>query len=108
LPGELCQGDKVIFLDLKNKTAVYAPGVVVPLARPFWGSIAVVPPPSVGRVTDQRPAAGGANMDKRDLLPGTTLYLPVFIPGALLSLGDAHAAQGHGEVAGSAIETSLK
>ena len=109
LPGEFASGrEKVVYLDLKKKTAEYAPGVVVPLARPFWGSIAVVPPPSVGRVTDQRPNAWGANMDNRDLIAGTTLYLPVFIPGALLSLGDGHAAQGHGEVAGSAIETSLK
>lgn len=108
LPGEFAQRDKVIFLDLKNKTAEYAPGVVVPLTKPFWGSIAVVPPPSVGRVTDQRPGAWGANMDNRDLVGGTTLYLPVFVRGALLSLGDGHAAQGHGEVGGSAIETSLK
>jgi len=108
LPGEFAQRDKVIFLDLKNKTAVYAPGVVVPLTKPFWGSIAVVPPPSVGRVTDQRPGAWGANMDNRDLVSGTTLYLPVFVRGALLSIGDGHAAQGQGEVGGSAIETSLK
>jgi acetamidase/formamidase len=108
LPGEFAQRDKVIFLDLKNKTAEYAPGVVVPVTRPFWGSIAVVPPPSVGRVTDQRPGAWGANMDNRDLVAGTTLCLPVFVPGALLSIGDGHAAQGQGEVGGSAIETSLQ
>ena len=108
LPGEFTQHDKVIVLDLKKKTAEFAPGVVVPLNKPFWGSIAVVPPPSVGRVTDQRPNAWGANMDNSDLIAGTTLYLPVFVRGALLSLGDGHAAQGHGEVGGSAIETSLK
>jgi acetamidase/formamidase len=108
LPGEFAQRDKVIYLDLKNKTAEYAPGVVVPLTRPFWGSITVVPPPSVGRVTDQRPGAWGANMDNRDLVAGTTLYLPVFVRGALLSIGDGHGAQGEGEVGGSAVETSLK
>jgi acetamidase/formamidase len=108
LPGEFQQRDKVITLDLKNKTAEYAPGVIVPLTKPFWGSIAVVPPTSVGRVTDQRPGAWGANMDNSDLVTGTTLYLPVFVRGALLSIGDGHAAQGHGEVGGSAIETSLK
>jgi acetamidase/formamidase len=85
-----------------------APGVVVPLGNPFWGSIVVVPPPAVGRITDQRPGPWGANMDNSDLVAGTTLYLPVFVPGALLSIGDGHAAQGHGEVGGSAIETSLK
>ncbi len=109
LPGEFAAGrDKFVYLNLKNKTADYGSGIVLPLTKPFWGSIAVVPPPSVGRVTDQRPAAWGANMDNSDLVAGTTLYLPVFVPGALLSLGDGHAAQGHGEVAGSAIETSLK
>ena len=108
LPGEFQQRDKVITLDLKNKTAEYAPGVVVPLTKPFWGSIAVVPPASVGRITDQRTGAWGANMDNSDLVAGTTLYLPVFVRGALLSVGDGHAAQGHGEVGGSAIETSLK
>ena len=108
LAGEFTPRDKIIVLDLKNKSAEYAPGVSVPLTKPFWGSIAVVPPPSVGRITDQRPGAWGANMDNRDLVAGTTLYLPVFVRGALLSLGDGHAAQGEGEVGGSAIETSLK
>ena len=108
LAGEFAPRDKIIVLDLKNKRAEYAPGVVVPLTRPFWGSIVVVPPLSVGRITDQRPGPWGANMDNRDLVAGTTLYLPVFVRGALLSLGDGHAAQGEGEVGGSAIETSLK
>ena len=109
LPGEFAAArDKIWFLDLKNKTAELAPGVVVPLGRPFWGSIVVVPPPAAGRITDQRPGPWGANMDNSDLVAGTTLYLPVFVPGALLSIGDGHAAQGHGEVGGSAIETSLK
>jgi acetamidase/formamidase len=108
LAGEFMPRDKILTLDLKNKSAEYQPGVVVPLTRPFWGSIAVVPPPSVGRITDQRPGPWGANMDNSDLVAGTTLYLPVFVRGALLSLGDGHAAQGHGEVGGSAIETSLK
>src|SRR5207237_6192579 len=99
LPGEFAAGrDKVVYLDLKKKTAEYAPGVIVPLNRPFWGSISVVPPPSIGRITDQRPNVFGGNMDNSDLVAGTTLYLPVFVPGALLSIGDGHAAQGHGEV----------
>jgi len=109
LPGEFADArDKIWSLDLKNKTAELAPGVVVPLGKPFWGSIVVVPPSTVGRITDQRPGPWGANMDNSDLVAGTTLYLPVFVPGALLSIGDGHAAQGHGEVGGSAIETSLK
>src|SRR5262245_35823832 len=99
--------DRVLWLDLKNKTTEYAPGVVVPL-KPFWGVIAVAPPPSLGRVSSGPPSTFGGNMDNRDLVGGTTLYLPVFVPGALLSIGDGHAAQGEGEVCLSAIETSLK
>ena len=99
--------DKVLWLDLKNKTTEYAPGVVVPL-RPFWGVIGVAPPPTMGRVPSGPPNIFGGNMDNRDLIGGAKLYLPVFVPGALLSIGDGHAAQGYGEVCLSAIETSLK
>ena len=108
LPGEFQAKERALFLDLKNKTVEYAPGVVVPLNKPFWGSISVAPPPSIGRVSDARPDVYGANMDNADLVQGTTLYLPVFNPGALLAIGDGHAAQGDGEVGQSGIETSLK
>jgi acetamidase/formamidase len=108
LPEEFPKGkDRVLWLDLQKKTTEYAPGVVVPL-KPFWGVIAVAPPPSMGRVPSGPPNIFGGNMDNRDLVSGTTLYLPVFVPGALLSIGDGHAAQGYGEVCLSAIETSLK
>jgi acetamidase/formamidase len=108
LPGEFAQGkQRVIWLDMEKKTAEYAPGVVVPL-RPFWGIIAVAPPASMGRVRSGPPGIFGGNMDNRDLVAGTTVYLPVFVAGALISVGDGHAAQGHGEVGGGAIETSLK
>jgi acetamidase/formamidase len=108
LPEEFPDGhDRVLWLDLQKKTAEYAPGVVVRL-RPFWGVIAVAPPASRGRVPSGPPDVFGGNMDNRDLVSGTTLYLPVFVPGALLSIGDGHAAQGYGEVCLSAIETSLK
>ena len=99
--------DRVLWLDLKKKTTEYAPGVVVPL-KPFWGVIGVAPPASMGRVPSGPPNIFGGNIDNRDLIGGTTLYLPVFNPGALLSIGDGHAAQGYGEVCLSAIETSLK
>ena len=81
--------------------------MVVPL-KPFWGIVAVAPPPSMGRVRSGPPGIFGGNMDNRDLVGGTTVYLPIFVPGALLSVGDGHAAQGHGEVGGGTIETSLK
>src|SRR5262245_17808137 len=108
LPEDFPNGkDRVLWLDLKKKTTEYAPGVVVPL-KPFWGVIGVAPPPAMGRVPSGPPNIFGGNMDNRDLVGGTMLYLPVFVPGGLLSIGDGHAAQGYGEVCLSAIETSLK
>ena len=98
---------RVVWLDLEKKTIDFAPGVVIP-ARPFWGVIGVAPPPGMGRVPSGPPNIFGGNMDNHDLLPGTSLYLPVHAPGALISVGDGHAAQGGGEVTVSAIETSLK
>ena len=99
--------DRVLWLDLEHRTVTYAPGVVVPL-KPFWGIIGVAPPPGMGRGPSGPPNVFGGNMDNRDLGTGSTLYLPVHTPGALLSIGDGHAAQGYGEVCLSAIETSLK
>ena len=98
---------RVLFMDLDKQTVEYAPGIVVPL-KPFWGIIGVAPPPSMGRVSSGPPNIFGGNMDNKDLVAGTTLYLPVHAPGALLSIGDGHAAEGAGEVCLSAIETSLK
>ena len=94
-------------IDLESRTVEYAPGVVIPL-EPFWGVMGVAPPPAMGRVGSGPPDVFGGNMDNRDLGAGSTLYLPVFNDGALLSIGDGHAAQGYGEVSGSAVETSLK
>jgi acetamidase/formamidase len=98
---------RVLWLDLERRTVEYAPGVVVPL-KPFWGVIGVAPPPAMGRVPSGPPNVFGGNLDNRDLGAGSTLYLPVHVPGALLSIGDGHAVQGYGEVALSAVETSLK
>lgn len=97
----------VHWIDLDSRTVEYAPGVVVPL-DPFWGVIGVAPPPAMGRVSSGPPNVFGGNLDNRDLGAGSTLYLPVFNEGALLSIGDGHGAQGYGEVSGSAVETSLK
>ena len=88
-------------------SVAFAPGVAVPLA-PFFGSIGVAPPPLVGRISSRPPGWHGGNLDNKDLVAGTTLYLPVHVSGALLSVGDGHAAQGHGEVTGTALETSLR
>jgi acetamidase/formamidase len=81
-------------------------GLEVP-AAPFFGCMGVAPPAAWGRQTSVIPRAFGGNIDNRELVAGTTLYLPVFHPGGLLSVGDGHAAQGHGEVNLTAIETAL-
>jgi acetamidase/formamidase len=81
-------------------------GVQVAL-RPFLGIMGVAPGLD-GELSTIPPTDVGGNIDCRDLTAGTTLYLPVHVPGALFSCGDGHAAQGHGEVCGTAIETSLK
>jgi acetamidase/formamidase len=98
---------RVLWIDLARKTVEYAPGIEVPV-KPFWGVIGVAPPPSMGRVPSGPPNVFGGNLDNRDLGAGSTLYLPVHVPGALLSIGDGHAVQGQGEVCLSAVETSLK
>lgn len=98
---------RVLWIDLTRKTVEYAPGVEVPV-KPFWGVMGVAPPPGMGRVPSGPPNVFGGNLDNRDLGTGSTLYLPVHVAGALLSIGDGHAVQGHGEVCLSAVETSLK
>ena len=98
---------RVLWIDLDKKTIEYAPGVHVP-TKPFWGVIGTAPTLEMGRVPSGAPNIFGGNMDNRDLGAGSTVYLPVYMAGGLLSFGDGHAAQGHGEVCGSAVETSLK
>jgi acetamidase/formamidase len=98
---------RVLWIDLTRKTVEYAPGIEVPV-KPFWGVIGVAPPPAMGRVSSGPPNIFGGNLDNRDLGAGSTLFLPVYVPGALLSIGDGHAVQGYGEVCLSAVETSLK
>lgn len=77
----------------------------VPL-RPFLGAIGVAPPRG-DAIRSIRAGAYGGNIDYNRLVEGTTVYLPVFHPGALLFIGDGHAAQGDGELSGNALETSL-
>jgi acetamidase/formamidase len=77
----------------------FVPGITLPLA-PFFGSIGVAPPPLVGSISGRPPGYYGGNLDNKDLVVGSTLYLPVQVPGALLSIGDGpcHAGvrRGHG------------
>jgi len=98
---------KIIPLDRKTMTAALFPGIVVPL-RPFFGSMGVAPAPELGRVSSNPPGKHAGNLDNKELVVGSTLYIPVFVRGALFQVGDGHAAQGDGEVDQTAIETSLR
>jgi len=97
----------IIPLDKASMTATFAPGIVIPL-HPFYGSVGVAPPPEAGRVSSNPPGTHAGNLDNKSLVAGSTLYIPVFAPGALFEIGDGHAAQGDGEVDQTAIETSLR
>jgi acetamidase/formamidase len=95
---------KVTVLPAGADRVEYWPGVHVRLA-PFCGEVGVAP--AAGPLSTIPPDLHGGNMDTRHLVAGTTLYLPVFVPGANLSMGDGHATQGDGEVCGTAIETPI-
>ncbi len=88
-----------------GETATFADGIAVPL-KAFPGTIGVAPAEN-GPHSVVPPRACGGNLDIRDLAAGTTLYLPVQVAGALFSVGDTHAAQGDGEVCGTAIESPM-
>jgi len=98
---------KIIPLNSRTMTAEFLPGIVIPL-KPFFGSMGVAPAPELGRVSSNPPGRHAGNLDNRELVAGSTLYIPVFAPGALFEVGDGHAAQGDGEVDQTAIETSLR
>lgn len=96
----------ITILDLKRNVGVFGPGVEVPLG-PFMGVMGVQPPVEDGlNRSSSPPGRFGGNFDCRELVAGSTVYLPVFAPGARFFTGDAHAAQGDGEITGTAIETA--
>lgn len=97
---------KIIPLDRQRMVARFAPGLEIPL-HPFFGSMGVAPPPDFGRIDSAPPGIHAGNMDNKELVAGSTLYLPVWAPGALFEIGDGHAGQGNGEVDITALETSL-
>jgi len=97
---------KYFYLDLDRKVAEFAPGIEIPLA-PFPGTIGVARA-EPGQYSSVPPGPYAGNIDIRDLVEGTTLYVPVFVKGALLWTGDSHAAQGNGEVNLTALETAYK
>jgi acetamidase/formamidase len=108
---ELCDRSRptmrIIRLDTERMVGHFDAGTDVPLA-PFFGSMGVAPPPARGRVSSNPPDIHAGNLDNKELVAGTTLYIPIHVPGALFQVGDGHAAQGDGEVDQTAIETSLR
>jgi acetamidase/formamidase len=94
-------------LDLKANVATTPSGFKIPL-KPFFGQLAVMPAAAFGRQNSREPREFGGNLDCKELVAGSTVYLPVWNEGGLFSTGDGHAAQGDGEVDGTAIETSLE
>lgn len=93
-------------LDREAMTATMPWGLKIPLS-PFFGQLAVAPRPEYGRQNSKEPREFGGNIDCKELVAGSTIYLPVWTKGALFSTGDGHAVQGDGEVCGTAIETAL-
>jgi acetamidase/formamidase len=91
---------------LEDGWAEFAPGIRIPL-DPFCGEVGLAPG-ETGAFSTIPPYRHGGNMDTKHLTRGATLYLPVEVEGALYSMGDGHAAQGDGEVCGTAIETPMR
>jgi len=107
LPDDFPYGRrKIIPLDREKMIGHFAPGVDIPL-HPFFGSMGDAPPESAGRYNSAPPWMHGGNMDNKELVAGTTLFLPVHTAGALFEAGDGHAGQGNGEVDITALETFL-
>ncbi len=93
-------------LDRERMTGRMPWGLELPV-RPFFGVMAVAPPASWGALSTLPPRRNGGNLDNKELVAGTTLYLPIHADGALFSVGDGHGVQGDGEVCVTAIETGL-
>jgi acetamidase/formamidase len=98
---------RIIQLDGERMTAEFAPGIVIPL-KPFFGSMGVAPPAEAGRWSSNPPWIHAGNLDNKELVAGTTLFIPIHVSGALFEVGDGHAAQGDGEVNQTGLETSLR
>jgi acetamidase/formamidase len=106
-PEDFSRGaTRIIPLDEKRMVGKFSDRIELPL-HPFFGSMGVAPPVSAGRISSGPPGIHAGNLDNRDLVAGTTLFIPVHVPGALFEVGDGHAGQGNGEVDITALETSL-
>src|SRR5580693_6874390 len=98
---------RIIPLDEKRMVGRFAEGIEIPL-RPFFGSMGVAPPEPAGRISSVPPGVHAGNLDNKELVAGTTLFIPVHAKGALFAVGDGHAGQGDGEIDITALETSLR
>ena len=97
---------RAIPLDAKRMIANFANGINIPL-HPFFGSMGVAPPDVTGRISSNPPWVHAGNLDNKELVAGSTLFIPIHTRGALFEVGDGHAGQGDGEVDVTALETSL-
>lgn len=97
---------KIIQLDREKMIGYFNDSIAIPL-RPFFGSAGVAPPKEVGKWNSAPPWINAGNLDNKELVAGSSLFIPVHVKGALFETGDGHAAQGNGEVDITAIETSL-
>lgn len=101
------QGQTLVWtVDHESRTARNQLGIEVPIA-PFMGVMGM-PPAESGIHSTVPPRITGGNIDCKELLPGSTLYLPIAVDGGLFSTGDGHAAQGDGEVSGTGIECPIE
>src|SRR5512139_3932838 len=106
-PGQYPDGQvKYLYLDMDRMETEFLPGIYVPI-KPFPGTLGVARA-EPGRYSSVPPGEYAGNMDIRDFSEGTTLYVPVHVPGALLWSGDSHAGQGNGEINLTALETAYK
>jgi acetamidase/formamidase len=107
LPNDFPYGrTKIIPLDREKMVAEFAPGVTIPL-HPFFGSMGLAPPEGAGKYNSAPPWMHAGNIDNKEMVAGTTLFIPVNAKGALFEAGDGHAGQGNGEVDITALETQL-
>jgi acetamidase/formamidase len=95
-----------IAVDAATRTCRLPWGTELALA-PFFGVMGVAPPPAFGRIASKEPRIHGGNLDNKELQAGSTLFLPVHVPGANFSVGDGHGVQGDGEVCVTALEMCL-
>lgn len=114
LPQDYPQGQvKYLELDLHAMKGKFAPEISVPL-KPFQGTLGVAPPDGYyppltpGVTSSVPPGPHGGNLDLSELSEGSSLFIPVWKPGALIFTGDSHAVQGDGEINLSALETRMK